>query len=129
MFQSITWMRQIIALIFLLLALGCNHNVVYKQKFDRSKWNLKDDMWYPDRNSMVDDLVKNHKLKGLTYKELTKLVGEPDRWESNIDSPYYEIVTDFGSDIDPVYTKSLVVYLNKDSVITSLKILEWNKGR
>jgi hypothetical protein len=48
--------------------------------------------------------------------------------DSNIDSPYYPIITDYGSDIDPIYTKSLVLYLNKDSIITHYKVEEWKKS-
>jgi len=95
-------------------------------KFDRVKWWDGDLEMYPYRDAMLNDLLK-HNLKGMTYKELTNFVGEPNRWDSNIDSPYYPIITDYGSDIDPVYTKSLVLYLNKDSIITHYKIEEWKK--
>jgi hypothetical protein len=53
----------------------------------------------------------------------------PQRWDTvNIDSPYYVINTDYGNDIDPVYRKTLTIYLNKDSIVTGFKIKEWKKG-
>jgi len=36
-------------------------------------------------------------------------------------------VTDYGWDIDPVYTKDLVFKLNKDSIVVDYKINEWKK--
>jgi hypothetical protein len=64
----------------------------------------------------------------MTYRQLTKLLGEANRWEEvNIDSPYYVINTDYGNDIDPVYTKALTFYLNKDSVVTGYRVKEWKK--
>lgn len=64
----------------------------------------------------------------MSFTQMTKLLGEPSRCENvNIDSPYYTINTDYGHDIDPVYTKILTVYLNKDSVITNYKVKEWRK--
>ncbi|RVU02386.1 hypothetical protein EOD41_00140 [Mucilaginibacter limnophilus] len=98
-----------------------------KLKFDKAKWNSRSDMEYPYRDAMLDDLLKQHHLKGLTYKELTKNIGEPIRALDNLEYAYYNIVTDYGSDIDPVYTKILSIKLNKDSIVTDYKVEEWKK--
>lgn len=99
-------------------------------KFNRTQWDDGDIEIYPYRDAMLSDLLTNYHLKGMSYKQLTKLLGEPQRWENaNIDSPYYNIDTDYGQDIDPVYTKTLTIYLNKDSVVTGYKVEEWHKEK
>lgn len=98
-----------------------------KLKFDKAKWDSKDDMQYPYREAMLDDLVKHHQLKGLTYKQLTRQVGEPARYDNDLNNPYYNIIIDYGWDIDPVYTKVLSIQLNSDSVVTGYKVEEWRK--
>jgi len=110
-------------LIFLVLLAACHFN----QRFDKLKWNTFDSMFYPYRDAMLDDLLKHHSLKGLTYKELTTQIGEPVRSRDDKDNPYYQIVTDYGSDIDPVYTKILTIHLSKDSIVTGYKVEEWKK--
>jgi hypothetical protein len=104
---------------------GCSHQQI---KFNRAQWNDGDIEIYPYRDAMLNDLFTNYHLKGMSYRQLTKLLGEPSRWENvNIDSPYYVINTDYGNDIDPVYTKTLTIYLDKDSVVASYKVKEWKK--
>ena len=112
-------MKRILLFIMLLSLIACNQR---KQeiKFDRTKWDDGDVEIYPYRDAMLTDLLTRYHLKGMSYKQLTQLLGEANRWENlNIDSPYYVITTDYGSDIDPVYTKTLTLYLNKDSIVTS----------
>lgn len=111
-----------------LLLNGCtNHSV--QIKFNRTQWDDGDIEIYPYRDAMLNNLLKNYHLKGMSYRQLTKLLGEPNRWENvNIDSPYYVINTDYGNDIDPVYTKTLTVFLNKDSVVADYKVKEWKKN-
>lgn len=98
-----------------------------KLKFNKAKRNCKSDTEYPYREAMLDDLLKRYLLKGLIYKELAIKIGEPIRALDNLEYAYYNIITDYGPDIDPVYTKILSIRLNKDSVVTDLKVEEWNK--
>lgn len=74
---------------------------------------------------MIKDLTTNHKLIGLSYAQLISYLGDPDGKETN--SVVYTIAIDYGSDIDPVYSKKLEFSYSKDSTITSFKILEWKK--
>lgn len=120
---AIAFMFRFMMLIFLCAAL---HGCTGQMKFDKDKWREGDAGVYPYRDAMLKDLL-NYPLQGMTYKELTDLAGEPNRWESNIDSPYYDIITRYGLDIDPVYSKTLTIYLNRDSVITGYRIVEWKK--
>jgi len=71
---------------------------------------------------MLDDLVSNHKLVGLSYAQLIKYLGKPDAKEDKL--VIYHLIIDYGNDIDPTYTKNLVLTYSKDSVITSLKVVE-----
>jgi len=117
----------IVGFIFLISG-GCAHHTA-QIKFNRTQWDDGDIETYPYRDAMLNDLLANYHLKGITYHQLTKLLGEPGRWENvNIDSPYYVINTDYGHDIDPVYTKTLTIYLDKDSVVTNYEVKEWKKN-
>jgi hypothetical protein len=114
--------------ITLLFGILLNFSCERKLKFDKAKWNDKYDLEYPYREVMLEDLVKHHHLIGLTYKQLTTQIGEPARYDSNLDNPYYNIIIDYGWDIDPVYTKVLRIQLNKDSVVAGYKVEEWRKN-
>lgn len=74
---------------------------------------------------MLKDLTTNHKLLGLNCAQLVKYLGGPDYKEANLIT--YRIAVDYGNDIDPVYSKDLIFFYSKDSVITSFKIEEWKK--
>jgi hypothetical protein len=73
---------------------------------------------------MLNDLINNHHLKGLTYRQLIDSIGVP-HIDSGSYEAYYNIILDYGWDIDPVYSKDLVVQLNQDSVVTGFTIKEW----
>jgi uncharacterized membrane protein len=113
---------KIIFLSLNLLLLSCDHNI----KFEKSGWLETDDPdGYANRENMLNDLISNHKLKGLKYSEIIDLLGPPENYEnknSNIIS--YNIVLDFGHDIDPVYTKDLDLEFSKDSIVQDFKLVE-----
>ncbi len=96
-------------------------------KFDKSKWNEQTDPTFPSpyRVQMLKDLITNEELVGQTTNKLKHLLGEPDRVERDV--LIYKIEVDYGSDIDPVYTKDLVFRYSKDSIVQSFKVIEWNK--
>jgi len=51
---------------FILVLFACN-NI----KFEKTGWVYQGDVgMYPNREKMLKDLTENHKLKGLTYREL-----------------------------------------------------------
>lgn len=104
------------------LLVACNNKEV---KFDKNKWNIKNDMEYPFRRQMLNDLTTNYKLIGLNYSQLIELLGRPNYKDSI--SVAYIIVENYGLDIDPVYTKNLDFTFSKDSTITSFKVDEWKK--
>jgi hypothetical protein len=108
---------------FILTMFSCNKQI----KFDKNKWNEQTDPLFPSsyRPKMLNDLTTNYKLIGLSYHQLIERLGMPDNKESSLVS--YKIVVEYGSDIDPVYTKDLKFTYSKDSSITSFKVVEWKK--
>ena len=120
-------MKFIIFFILLLSSIyGCNDTIKHKQsdenisreKFDKTKWRIKDATDYPYRDKMLNNLITNEKLKGLKKEEVIDLLGRPDR----IDSSYlfYRIAQQRIS-FFPLHTKTLVIKLTKDSTV------EWRK--
>lgn len=85
------------------------------------------DGYFDRREPMLDDLLENHSLKGQSIGKLRKLFGSNDLEVYEYDHQLtiqMNIVTDYGWDIDPQYTKDLFLYLNQDSVVTSFEVKE-----
>jgi|JI10StandDraft_1071094.scaffolds.fasta_scaffold53933_8 hypothetical protein len=97
-----------------------------RQKFDSEKWKIMGDIRsFPHRDAMLDDIIENKKFIGLNYRQLIDSLGYPNGLKDTL--IYYDIVTDYGLDIDPVYSKDLIIMFDKDSVIRGVKIKEWEK--
>jgi hypothetical protein len=103
-----------ILLVIFLFATGC------KRDFDRKEWLEGDGISFPYRESIVGDLLEQHPLKGLTYKQMTGLLGTPQG--NTKTGVYYEIKVDYSPKADPDDSKYLICHLNKDSVITKAEI-------
>jgi len=99
-----------------------------QQKFDKEKWaEVADLMTFTNRKSMLDDLTKNIPLKGRNYQDIVSLLGHP---QYPIDSTMeigYKIDEEYGSDIDPIYTQTLLLQFDKDSTVKSFKVQQWKK--
>ena len=99
-----------------------------EQKFDKVKWAEEADlMTFPNRKFMINDLIKNYHLKGKTYNEIIELLGQP---QSNIDNDqqvFYDVDIDYGTDIDPIYSKTLNLKFSKDSVVLKVDVVELRK--
>jgi hypothetical protein len=96
--------------------------------FNKIGWNESGDgiPCPPLREKMLNDLLHNHKLKGLTYRALVDKLGEPTIFEmGDTNTVSYELVVEYGFDIDPKYIKTLDFYYNKDSIITNWEIKEY----
>jgi hypothetical protein len=101
------------------------------QKFEKKKWNSKSDViFYDYREKMVKDLMKNHLKKGMNYKEVIDLLGKPDNGQNTAPNNMmiYEIMTDYGWDIDPQKGKDLYIEFTKDSTIKEFRLEEWKKN-
>lgn len=117
--------RFLAVLVLALVSLaGCSN----KKPFDRWGWDDGDGIDFPKRYMMVDDLMANHKLKGLTYKQAVNLLHYPQR-NSHTDRSFSYEITRKMDGIDTLYAKNLVLYLNKDSVVTDVKVTEKNYER
>ena len=93
-------------------------------------WTLpiKQDVFYDYREYMIDDIMSKNIIVGKSFVELEELFGKLEIQESNHSKFISQnIVTDFGSDIDPVKTLDLVIYLDKNNVATKTKLVEWKK--
>jgi len=120
-------MRFINYFYFILLLFSCNDKAK-NTEFDKSKWLMKDDVnSYPYREAMLNDLISNYKLKGLSYKQLTDIIGVPAPGDISDYKLYYPISEEYGMDIDPVYAKTLVIEFSKDSIVTGYRIDEYKK--
>lgn len=115
-------MKFIVIAFFILLIVACNQS----QPFDKSAWKEKGDLnIYPNRDKMLDDLMNHHQLKGLTYKQLIDLLGEPEKYsDEKPNSVTYNIAIDYGRDIDPVYIKNMEVKFSSDSIVTDVNLKE-----
>lgn len=98
---------------------GCKN----QRPFNGREWNDGDGIDFPKRYMMVDDLLANHKLKGLTYKQVVLLLRYPQR-NSHTDRSFYYDITLKMSGIDTAYFKGLLFKLNADSVVTDVQIFE-----
>lgn len=109
-------MRYLYFLSFLILT-SCGGYGVPQIKFDKELWNKNYD-GYHDRRSMIEDVTVNHDFNGKNIEDLRTFFGYANHHTTNDTIVVqYDIYTDFGWDIDPVYTEDLLYYLNKDSVV------------
>ena len=112
----------------LLLIVFTSFSCQTQQKFDRLKWaEVADLMTFPNRKVMIDDLVKNYHLKGKTLNQIEELLGQP---QSKLDSTFkifYDVDVNYGSDIDPIYSKTLLIEFDKDTIVKAFEVQEWKK--
>jgi outer membrane protein assembly factor BamE (lipoprotein component of BamABCDE complex) len=113
----------ILTFIFSLCFISCE---VEQNKFDKNTWNDMDDIMYANRESMISDLMTNNLRQGMTYMEVVELLGKPENY-ANIKSNTigYEIMVDYGWNIDPVKGKTLYIEFTNDSKVNDFKLEEW----
>jgi hypothetical protein len=113
--------------IVILLLISCILSACSKDiPFENVKWLEKDEVDYPYRHRMIDDLLENHRLQGLSYRQLTELLGQPEKYDTK-EKIIYDIEQEYGTDIDPVYVKYLAFTLDKDSVVIDYELKEFKK--
>lgn len=93
-------------------------------KFNKDDWNHRSFRGpYDRRYDMLDDLLKNYHLKGMKVYQLKELLGSSDVevfTENDTLQIKMNVFTEQGW--RPAKTKNLIVYLDKDSVVTSYKV-------
>ncbi len=77
---------------------------------------------------MIEDLSKNYLKPGIKFHEVENLLGKND-FANEQDSLQlqYEIYVDYGIDIDPIETKTLIINFASDSTLTKIRIDHWEK--
>ena len=107
-----------------------------QMKFDKNGWQSGGATGYPppSRKEMLKDLLSNYRLKGLSYRQIINLLGEPNGIDNS--TVFYDIALRYDM-IDIDYAKSLLIVLDKDSIAREVKvyerknkevrIYEWNK--
>lgn len=90
-------------------------------------WQTAEDPAFPpkSRNAMLKDLLANYRLAGMSEPQLIRLLGKPDY--SSDSTLAYRIIEDYGSDIDPVYNKTLEISFNTGKTVKEVKVREWKK--
>jgi hypothetical protein len=114
-------MKKIIILFSILILNSCSNEV----RFNKKDWLINIDGFYVNRNNMLNDLLLKYDLNNLNEKEILDLLGKPEYYDDNVEGTiYYNIVTDYGWNIDPVYVKNLVIKFNSSNKVESFKIEE-----
>ncbi|GAA6768629.1 hypothetical protein AAFH68_45850 [Flavobacterium sp. CGRL1] len=96
-------------------------------KFNQRKWNTRNDIDYNHRGLMIEDLSKNYLKPGMKFAAIEKLLGRNELKEKDSLQLHYEIFVDYGSDIDPIETKTLIVNFNSDSTLANIRVDHWEK--
>jgi outer membrane protein assembly factor BamE (lipoprotein component of BamABCDE complex) len=98
------------------------------QKFEKGNWNKIIDGFYVNRENMVEDLTNNYLKKGMKYEKIMLLLGNPQNLNDEMENTIsYELMTDYGWDIDPVEVKTLKIKIAKDSTLLNWEIEHWKK--
>lgn len=97
-------------------------------KFEGRKWKEERDLeFYPFREQMLNDIIQNKRFVGLSYRTAFDSLGQPENYNMKKDNElWYSVTTEYGT-IDPVYTKHLVLTLDKDSTIKKIEVREWKR--
>ena len=121
--------KRIYYIFILLYCLSCNNkkkvppansgNTPSQMTFDKSKWKVKQDNQYPYRDSMLQHLITSDTLRGLTKQQVLALLGPPSRTDTNY--LFYKVAQK-RIGFFPLHTKSLVLHLPGDSIVTWIKI-------
>jgi len=122
-FNNLKILNRFVILTILFLLTSCG---VKEMEFDKSKWNKRFDGFYEYRENMVQDLMENHLEKGMEIKKVIELLGEPGNYHNKKENEIiYEIMVDYGWNIDPMEGKELHIEFDKDSILTNYKLVHW----
>jgi hypothetical protein len=107
-----------ISILFLGLT-GCRQ----KKKFDREKWAYGDGLSFPQRDDVIDDLLKYHRLKGLTYHQVIDSLGAAQGKDS-LQLTYEIVDTRYTRHSGAAQVKNLILHFSKDSVVVKADIYD-----
>ena len=114
------FLKTLICLALFIIVSSCANS----KKFDRQKWSYGDGLNYPLRDNIVNDLLKTHQLKGMTYRQVIDTLGGPQRRDTLQLS--YQIIDNSSeySRKKPIHKKNLILYFNKDSVVVKAEMYD-----
>jgi len=110
-------------LLVLILFSACNNGdkaTPPDMKFDRAKWDMKNDRNYDYRKQMINDLLNNYNWPGLPQESVQKMLGKPDVTEEDIFMLYHYEQKFVGSMVWS--TKSMVVQLDSFNKVVLARI-------
>lgn len=126
--QKIGCLIVIVIILFILITSLLNSCISKSRKFDKIKWNESEDGFYLYRENMVEDLTENYLKNGTKYERIIFLLGQPENLNDEVENTIsYELMTNFGWDIDPVEVKTLKIRISKDSTLLNYRIEHWKK--
>nr|WP_320039118.1 hypothetical protein [uncultured Bacteroides sp.] len=117
-------MKRKTVLILLLTLTSCEAK---DQKFNSQTWKEAYIDSYSKRELLVNDFIKNHMYRGMSFHEIIKLLGEPEIVERNENFNIGYILNTSYDQIDPIKGKDLIINLSKDSIVLDYKVTEWKK--
>ncbi len=98
-------------------------------KFDKEKWNKKNDLGYPEyRVRMLDNLLSIYDFQGSSLGELHEML-DTNYMTIRSNKIYINIETSHGFDIDPVYTKDFILILDTFSIVSHAEFRVSEKGK
>ncbi len=103
------------------LACRNNDSSIGSTTFEQEKWSVKDGEFYPNRQSMLPELLSRDTLKTLKKEGIIELLGEPDRIDNN--HLFYNVARTEVFSL-PMHTRSLVIKLKDDDSVEWVKIHE-----
>ncbi|CAL65839.1 hypothetical protein [Christiangramia forsetii] len=119
-------MKTLYKIFFLIIITQLSSCGVKEMEFDKSKWNERFDGFYEYRENMIQDLMENHLKKGMKLRKVVELLGEPGNYQNEETNEItYEIMVDYGWNIDPMEVKELYVEFDKDSIVTDFRLEHW----
>lgn len=118
-------LKFILILMTLLGSCKCNNSQPPKEpeviRFDKIKWQLKDDQGYTYRDHMATDLITNRTLEGLKRADVLNLLGNPNKNDQNY--LFYDLLEEkaYGFSLNK---KVMLVYIGADSVVGNVTVLD-----